>query len=43
MLVVSQVSRGRVFSTETDTEVIPILCSYLSDTKQPADFKQVSP
>ena len=46
MLAVSscvlQVNHGRVFSTDTDTEVIPILCSYLYDTKQPADFKEVS-
>ncbi|KAL3156521.1 hypothetical protein ABBQ38_000818 [Trebouxia sp. C0009 RCD-2024] len=35
------VNHGRVFSTDTDTEVIPILCSYLHKTKHPADFKEL--
>ncbi|DBB13297.1 hypothetical protein WJX82_011727 [Trebouxia sp. C0006] len=35
------VNHGRMFHTDTDSEVVPVLCSYLYTTRQPADFKEL--
>lgn len=36
-----QVNHGKVFHTDTDSEVVPVLCNYLYGIRQPADFMEV--